>query len=347
MKRQDSFDIVKFIMAMMVVAIHVNPIFGMGIGSPIFPITRIAVPMFFVFSGYFLFNKIGNKEGVEHFSVVKNYVVRLLKLYFVWFVLLLPITLLLRNYFANGLGDGIVRLIKGFFLGSTFRASWYLMALIIGTLIVFGLARAVNNKVIIFVGLILYICCSLLSNYSAFGYRLKIIKEIGEIYPNIFNGFSVSIIWIAIGKQFAENKSNLNIKLDAVIFVLSLVFLLAENKVIVNYKLSTSGRQNNDCYLMLLPVCYSLFILVQAWNVKLRNRDLITFFRISSTIIYCLHASLISVIGTVFLCIFLSGSSVTLSIILYILTVCICCGVSWVCLMAKKKDKVKVLQLLY
>lgn len=46
MKRQDSFDIVKFIMAMMVVAIHVNPIFGMGIGSPIFPITRIAVPMF-------------------------------------------------------------------------------------------------------------------------------------------------------------------------------------------------------------------------------------------------------------------------------------------------------------
>ncbi len=348
MKRQDSFDIAKFVFALMVISIHVNPVFGGGIGSPVFPTTRIAVPMFFIFSGYFLFRKLRSKNDAEQFSDVKIYVTRLVKLYFVWFVLLFPITFLRKGYFEDGMGIGIIKLVKSFFLGSTFRASWYLMALILGILIVYGLSRITNDKVILCIGFIIYLCCSLLSNYSAIGETLKVISDIRQVYPNMFNGFAVSIIWIALGKQFADDNSMIKIsKFDVLIFILSFALLFVENKVIVDFNLSVSGTQDNDCYLLLLPFCCSLFRLVQAWNVNLKNREAVTFFRISSTVIYCLHASLISVLAIVFRRMKIPGSPTTLSVILYVLTLFICCGVSWICLIAKKNNRFKVLQLLY
>ena len=87
--RQAIFDIVKFIMALMVVAIH-SSLFPMVL----YPWLRLAVPMFFIISSYFFFGNLRKVEtDKEKNKRLWKYVKRNLILYGFWFVVLLPYTL--------------------------------------------------------------------------------------------------------------------------------------------------------------------------------------------------------------------------------------------------------------
>lgn len=132
----DSIDLAKIILSLMVVAIHVPPARG-GAYEILIPILRTAVPIFFMLSGYLLFGKIKDCTIEEKKSIVTNYIIRILKLYLSWFVILLPVTIIRGDYFVDGISVGILEILKDFVLGSTFPASWYLMAVVIGTILVF------------------------------------------------------------------------------------------------------------------------------------------------------------------------------------------------------------------
>lgn len=82
-KQYSGIDITKLICAIMVIAIHTQPFIrnvwldrGAGV------ITRLAVPFFFVTTGFFL--------DFSDTKMVKKYVFRLLVLYAVWTVIYLP-----------------------------------------------------------------------------------------------------------------------------------------------------------------------------------------------------------------------------------------------------------------
>lgn len=87
-KNYDALDLLKFIMSIMVVAIHTRLFEDVT-----FPWLRIAVPVFFMISSYFFFAKIRNTETVAQKSALLNFTKRNLQLYLFYFVLLLPITL--------------------------------------------------------------------------------------------------------------------------------------------------------------------------------------------------------------------------------------------------------------
>lgn len=99
----DMVDLTKLILAFMVVAIHTYLL-----GEYIYPFVRLAVPTFFVFTGYFTFRKIDfetdKKIQKNIFRItLKRYII----LYMVWFMILLPYTIDNRNYFAYGVENGI------------------------------------------------------------------------------------------------------------------------------------------------------------------------------------------------------------------------------------------------
>ena len=84
-KTNKSIDVVKLIMAFLVVAIHTEPFGAWFILDKAFGIfTRLCVPFFFVASSYFFFLKNGDPI---------HYAKRLFLLYLIWSVIYLPFDL--------------------------------------------------------------------------------------------------------------------------------------------------------------------------------------------------------------------------------------------------------------
>lgn len=94
-----------------------------------------------MFSSYFFFGKMNGIEEDRKLRLLGKYVTRNIELYFSYFVILLPFTLYYRRYWEAGIKEGMIEIFKGLIFGSTFRASWYLMASIIGISILFWVEK--------------------------------------------------------------------------------------------------------------------------------------------------------------------------------------------------------------
>ncbi len=79
----DMVDFTKLILAFMVMAIHTY-LFG----EYIYPFVRLAVPAFFIFTGYFTFRKIDceTEKKIQN-NIFKITLKRYIILYMVWFII--------------------------------------------------------------------------------------------------------------------------------------------------------------------------------------------------------------------------------------------------------------------
>lgn len=148
----DSFDLSKLILSLLVITIHI-PL----LSDYLNPIARIAVPLFFMMSSYFFFGKINAAPKQERSNALKQFLLRNIKLYVFWFIVLLPITLYLRNYFADGFLTGLLRFLQDLLFYSTFRASWYITALCISVTIICFLSNKISNRVLLAISFVFFI----------------------------------------------------------------------------------------------------------------------------------------------------------------------------------------------
>lgn len=120
-----NIDILKYIMSLFIIMIHIGY-------SHDYPIIRVAVPVFFIISSYLFFSKI-NKVGEKEWSqILINFIIRAFKLYIFWFIVLLPVTIVERRWYLLDFYGIIEQLIVGVLFKSTFLASWYISAYVIG-----------------------------------------------------------------------------------------------------------------------------------------------------------------------------------------------------------------------
>lgn len=277
--------------------------------------------MFFLMSSFLLFKKINCYSRKEAIVTLKKYIWRILKLYFFWFIILLPITLYIRNYFRSGFVSGILLIIKNILFGSTFLASWYLMALIIGIVLVYFGSEWFGNSFVLLIGLIFYLICCAMSNYGTITYNWKIIQIIRIIAPNptVFNSFPVGLLWIIIGKMAANGSkfwyTLTRYKKIGVLF--SVLLLLGESLIVKKLGCAIA----NDCYLMLIPLCTFLFMYILDFRFSIKHAQGL---RAGSTVTYCIHASILPIIKKFLLYIDLSISNLFGIVIWFILTVLIC-----------------------
>ena len=111
-KYYDFFDLLKFICALFVVSIHVDPFSSLP--SPldvrlhtifVDKIAIYAVPIFFVISSFFFFKKVLSLNNIkEKNKALLKYIKRNMQFYLFWLIATLPITLYLRipEWFKNG-----------------------------------------------------------------------------------------------------------------------------------------------------------------------------------------------------------------------------------------------------
>ena len=292
-KNNDLLDLVKLILAFMVVAIHT------GLFDPVlYPWLRLAVPLFFIISSYLFFTKVnGCENGREKLSALKSFVLRNLMLYAFWFVVQFPINIFTRGWFEGGFWNGILTLIKSFLLGSTFTASWFIMALIIGTAVIFFASKKVNNQVLFAIGLVLYALISIRSSYM---FLFKDVEGLHSVLVGVveyeavmnspINSFPAGIFWIICGKTFADGGFRIKIKMGIAVLLSSCALLFTEWFLIMHF----SGNYNKDFYMLLAPCAIVIFsILIQLKPIHLKHAKEM---RKMSIIVYASHGTVLAVI---------------------------------------------------
>lgn len=317
-KNYDSVDLMKLILCIIVVTLHVNP-FGGGY-HPLKPIDRIAVPFFFITSSYFFFSAFIKKENKYEKRVqLHRYIIRNMQLYISWFIILLPVTFHVRGYLQIGLIEGIKQFVLDFLFSNTFMASWYIMASIIGMIIVCCLTKYIGNKWTLLFGIFIYLVCCLESNYK--NLCDDFISLFEWYHGKIYNSFPVSIIWILFGKIIAEKRKYICEKIKTkqmiIILICSLFLLYIEYLFIKHIRAAVS----DDCYFMLFFVCPCSYIIVLQWSIHFGYAYLCRKF---STITYCLHSSMGKIVSSV--CIFLPDSFKLKNLIIFLLTLLGCFG---------------------
>ena len=293
-KNLDSADVLKFVLSILIVATHTSFFEGY-----LTPLVRLAVPAFFMISGYFFFSRTNSCDTEEKKKAyLKKSVTHNLKLYLFWFILLLPLTLYIRKYHTMGLVGGALHLIRDFLFGSTFQSSWYIVALITGFAIVLFLSEKIPQSALIIIGVIFYIPSLLSSNYEFLLESSDLLKAVGESLSKVFllpcRNFSVSILYIAIGKYLAEKNYEGKTKKYTVTFLLAFAALIAEYLAL---HFSGVKIEDTDCYIALPFAAYYLCKVFLTLDIKCKCAIIL---RKISTVSYCAHMAVFMVVGKFF-----------------------------------------------
>lgn len=200
-----GLDVMKFIMAFLIVDIHVQ---GYLITPPILqnyvikPIEGFAVPTFFVISAFLFFRKARYAEN--QFRLVVHFLKRLCILYLFWCIVWSPIIYIQKDYFHPTTAWIPVYIMRDFFFGNMFDASWFLGALLVGVPMVWGLSRVFKKDVLVMaIPVLVYLYLQFVNDLPeawAEPYRLY------ESFKDPHLAFPGGLLWIAIGYVMA-NKS--------------------------------------------------------------------------------------------------------------------------------------------
>lgn len=291
----NKFDILKLVLAIFIVGIH-----STKAGMILRPVFRLAVPLFFIISSYLFFLKQCTLSSwQERYKGLKKYAKRILLLYLFWFLLLFPFTIYYREWYVDFGPEKLITIARSFFFGSTFVASWFLMASLIGVTIVWLLSSLkVKNSVILAIGIVIYMLCCLVSNYynllSHCPDFVKAYTSYTDIFTQPFNSFPCSILFVGIGKILAEKELSPSNNLLWIVLFFSMVLLYVEFYITQHY----FKAYYDDCFLLLPVACACIFMLIGQSSPRKIDYDTKKL-RAYSTIIYCCHGTLLSIMNSV------------------------------------------------
>lgn len=201
----NSFDLVKFWCSYIVISIHSG--LRNGITPPISQIVNLvqymAVPIFYVISGYLLGCKLygANKANSWHSSV--KTLSWQIKLYVIWAVLFLPINLYGEFFvYKHNVCQSVVSLLQGWFLvGENYDSwpLWYLLSSIVGMgLILFCYRLGIKKMYIVLLSIVVYAVGMVVVRLPREGFVGSLQYMMSYIHGNR-NGFFFGWAFLAVG----------------------------------------------------------------------------------------------------------------------------------------------------
>ena len=269
-----GIDIGKFIMSLIVIAYHMRVYSGANekINLIYETIRLVAVPFFFMASGFFLYKE----EGIE--NRLKKTLKSIIKLYIIWQLIYLPFglyDLIMQKRFIFSI---IALCFRWFFLtgGSSYTFFlWYLLSFIYSLiLLLIFMKKGLSEKKILIITFIIYLF-GVTMNFLVFNYDQNyIIKIYKTIFANgdIFRGPLLLFLGIFI------NKHKINISRKEALLLILISFTI-------------SILLPNEITKLIFFV--SVFLLaLNSNNIKMDT----TYFRKCSTIFYFIHILNVSLI---------------------------------------------------
>ena len=150
-----DLDVVKLLMAFLVVEIHTRPLMGFPFAERIIEgIDVIAVPFFFLASAFLCFRGLDEAsfadKALPGAARVRRTIGKLLRLYLTWTVLFLPVTIFGSVIHGDGLVHALAIFARGMlFIGENYYSwpLWYLLASVVGFALVYICLRGGALKV--------------------------------------------------------------------------------------------------------------------------------------------------------------------------------------------------------
>lgn len=302
-KNFNSFDVAKFICSVLVVMIHVAP-FGVQETTNVFShmnyllrqgLCRMAVPLFFVFSGFFLYRKTPSDKF--DFSPTKKYLLNVLRLYILWSLIYLPSNLktILSN--PHGALHGWLKYIRNFIFLGSYTHLWYLPALLTAVLITsFLLYKKWSPKKILLTSCVFYFFGLLGNAYFGIIRPLCSIPFIGktlELYFKIFdttrNGLFFGFFFVALGMYLSKNDILIKSKKALLLFIMSVLLLITEVSLLKKFNIA------DDCSVILSTIPCSLFGFLYLKTIELKDSPVYIFMRKISSLIFYGHPFVLKV----------------------------------------------------
>lgn len=205
-------DYMKLLMACFVIGIHtwLSSACQNEVATKILNLLfSIAVPYFFICSGFFLFR---NDERVDTNHRMIQYAKSIISMYVIWTFIYLPFTI--YSYYADGLNfrQGTLAFLRGFlFIGehSYSWPLWYLLALIIAVVLIYGMRQlhfkplsiAIVGSVMFFLG---HYINYLHTNGLDFMGTKRVIDLYFKIFQNTRNGLFLGLFYVSLGLVIAH-----------------------------------------------------------------------------------------------------------------------------------------------
>ena len=291
----NAVDIMKFLAAILVIFIHTNPLtpvstfvnFGL-----VETISRIAVPFFFMTSGYLFYSKIAQKGRGRGVPLSGNYLVKYLKrisiLYVIWSAVYFSYDIIKVYEIHPNVVVALVFYAKNLILIGGHFHLWYFPALIFGTIILYVGTRILPLKFIVLISWVMYIIGLFGDSYFGLISNGSFVASAYELYFKFFgttrNGLFFGFMYITLGAVLFEKKSSLTASRSGCLFGVSFAALMLEVFLLRRF---TVPRDYN-MMLFLIPTAY--FLLQFLINLKLPSWNMnYSWFRDSSVLIYCSH----------------------------------------------------------
>ena len=291
-ERNNSIDIFRFISALLVIAIHTNPVADINpyLGyffTEILP--RVAVPFFFCVSGYFYIKKLNRaNEKQEIIKIFKTTFLSYLKIYFFWSIVYLVCDY--KRYFYEGASvkGVIVGIVLNFFVYGSYYHLWYFIGIFFSLIIVTLCYLIRAEKILAYLSVILYLVGAMGCAYYQIGNKIPLFSMLisssyftlirrillmalpffmmGYFLPKIPDRKTLIKLVIAgvlfVGEIIFVNILELNINIIETIFLY--IFLAYIMVWLLHHPLKEKKRQGESCRYLASFVYFShpLFILI-------------------------------------------------------------------------------------
>lgn len=282
-KSYTGIDYFRFIAALLIVAIHTSPLASFsGMGDFIFTriMARIAVPFFFVASGFFLISRYAyNAEKLGAF------IRKTVLIYGLAILIYIPINIY-NDYFKT---DYLFpNIIKDIVFDGTLYHLWYLPASVVGAAIAWCLVKKVHYPKAFLLASVLYIMGLLGDSYygvtESIPYLNGFYNQLFQVVDYTRNGIFFAPIFFVLGGYISDSQSKLSFRKSIMGFIIFFFLMFVEGLVLYHYNL-----QRHDSMYMFLPPCmYYLFNILLHFEGKARPE-----LRKISLIIYVIHPFII------------------------------------------------------
>ncbi len=349
----NAVDLAKFICAMLVITMHVAPfgetdngilrLINYGIENWL---ARIAVPFFFVTSGFLLYRK----SSLENFSLerTKLYVKKLIRLYIIWTLIYCPfkINSILTN--EKGIVYGILAYCKDIVLVESYTHLWYFPALIFAVVVIsYLLSKKISLKKIVAVALCFYLIGLLAQSWFGIIKPLQFnapelwqfLKIIKKIIVTTRDGLFEGLLFVGMGAVFAFYGFELSRKKALIGFAASYFFMFIE-AVLLKYFDFTRAY---DMYLFLVPLTWFAFELVVNCRIP-SNSEIFKTLRILSSLVFYIHLLISWLINKFFTVL---GFDIEKNCLLFLLTASVSLAVSYAIYKLSNRKHFGLLKKLY
>ncbi|NFA02539.1 acyltransferase family protein [Weissella cibaria] len=286
-KNYDLVDLTKFIQAILVISIHAGVPGASWIG-------RIAVPYFFIVSGYFYFKKYNQLlSNTERLKSYFGYSKRILGLLMIWNLMYLP--LIVYNIISKG-NFSIVETGFLFLIGRLpgLGVSWYLCASIVGLGTLLLMMHLFGNMVTFVITIIIEVGLILFSGYHSVLSNISYVFD-DEILNNIMYSFIRSWLYLFLGFCLSKHLDRISFVSKKCISVVLAVYLI-EHFYLNVFDVWTGGVGTDETlFVPLLSFCIAVYTLKSKLTISstLLLRRLSTFIYLAHSGVLTLHESLI------------------------------------------------------